>query len=92
MLELETIVAKSELPGIAERRGSLNDEAVTIDGTEYAPGTLVQRGFAGAYSTEDRLFHGCLRYDQILASTVAVSGDLTDVSVEPGVITDESEE
>ena len=96
MLELETIVPKSELPTIAERRGSLNDKVVTIDGTEYPPGTLVRRGFAGRLWMDDGLYHGCLRYEPAssdetvtLARTVVLPPMV--VTEEPGW-SDESEE
>ena len=87
IMELPAVVEKSRLPEIAASRGSLSDEAITIDGTEHAPGTLVLLGFAGALDLSDKLYHGCLRFRLATPDeTGATAGAAPTVVTDPAVI------
>ncbi|HEY1603855.1 MAG TPA: hypothetical protein VGG64_29910 [Pirellulales bacterium] len=70
---LPATIAEDQIAPLAAVKGSTNAEAVVLDGQQFAPGTLVWRGFAGAINLDTGHYDGHARYDRRRAGEAATA-------------------
>ena len=83
MITVPVCIEKLDVSPVAALKGATNEDHCVINGEDYAPRSLVFRGFAGTLDSETRKYVGVYRFDQRAdsdsSSVTMVVADLPDV-------------